>query len=293
MRSGWDLPGGTVHLGLDPLSAFFLVPLFGLGAVCAVYGAAYMQSHRPARALGPQAFFFNTTIAAMVVVLVARSGVVLLVAWEVMTLASYLLVSFEHERPEVRRAGWVYLVAGHIGVGCLLALVLTFGRITGSPDPTFEAVAAHSPAAGPALLVLALAAIGFGVKAGLVPLHVWLPEAHAAAPSHVSALMSGVLVKLGLYGLLRVTTFVRPAAWWGPALIGLGLAGALGGHLPGRLPARSQAGAGLLHHRERRHHRAWPRCGLLGALARAPSRSRPWGSTGHCCTCGITRRPRA
>jgi formate hydrogenlyase subunit 3/multisubunit Na+/H+ antiporter MnhD subunit len=200
------------------------VPVFVLGSVCAVYGAVYMRVHA-GRALGPQAFFFNVTMAAMILVLLARNAIVLLIAWEVMTLASYLLVSFEDERAEARRAGWVYLIAGHVGVACLIALFLTLGRLGG--DFAFSAFAHHAPEGGVALLVLVLAAFGFGIKAGVVPLHVWLPEAHAAAPSHVSALMSGVLIKLGLYGLLRVSTFVLLPRWWGPALIAFGAAGGL------------------------------------------------------------------
>jgi len=223
----WAVPVGALRLGLDPLTAFFLLPLFGLGPLCAIYGASYMQSFAPRRALGPPAFFFNTTLAAMVVVLLARDAVVLLVAWEVMTIASYLLVSFEHEQAEARRAGWIYLIAGHVGVACLLALFLVLGRWAGQFG--FAAFAAPRPAGVSAALVLALAGVGFGIKAGIVPLHVWLPEAHAAAPSHVSALMSGVLIKLGLYGILRVSTFLQPQAWWGSALIVVGLGAGLVG----------------------------------------------------------------
>jgi hydrogenase-4 component B len=221
----WAVPVGTMRLGLDPLTAFFLVPVLGLASPCAVYGASYLsRQHR--RWLGPQACFFNVTVAAMMMVLLARDGVVLLIAWEVMTIASYLLVSFEHEQAEVRRAGWVYLVAGHVGVACLFALVLTLGSLAG--DFGFGAFAARAPTGGAlAVLVCLLAAVGFGVKAGVVPLHGWLPEAHAAAPSHGSALMSGALIELGLYGLLRVSTFLRPAPWWGPSLIVVGLGSGL------------------------------------------------------------------
>jgi hydrogenase-4 component B len=162
----------------------------------------------------------------MAVVVVARSAILFLMAWEVMTLASYLLVTFEHEEAEVRRAGFVYLLAAHAGVACLILLFLLLGRNAGSLD--FAAFHAATPAATPLAAVLfALAAVGFGIKAGVVPLHVWLPEAHAAAPSHVSALMSGVLIKVGLYAFLRTLTFLPPAAWWGPLLMGVGIAGAL------------------------------------------------------------------
>jgi formate hydrogenlyase subunit 3/multisubunit Na+/H+ antiporter MnhD subunit len=221
----WSIPSGPIEVGLDPLSAFFLVPLLGVGALCGVYGFFYMQGTWRRRAAAPPAFFFNLTLASMVLVLLARGAVILLVAWEVMTIASYVLVTFEHEEPEVRRAGWVYLIAGHIGVAFLLALLLLLGRNAGGL--AFASFAARPAGGAFGLLIFLLSILGFGVKAGVVPLHVWLPEAHAAAPSHVSALMSGVLIKLGLYGILRTLTFLEPSRWPGPLLLGLGVAGGL------------------------------------------------------------------
>jgi formate hydrogenlyase subunit 3/multisubunit Na+/H+ antiporter MnhD subunit len=221
----WAVPAGEICLGVDPLSAFFLVPLVSLGALCALYGCVYMRAYEPDRGLGAPAFLFNLMVAAMILVLIARHVLIFLVAWEIMTVASYLLVTFAHETPEVRRAGWVYLIAGHVGVAFLLALFLTLGQKAGGLG--FAALARHPPAGWFAPVVFGLATLGFGVKAGIVPLHVWLPEAHAAAPSHVSAFMSGVLIKLGLYGLLRTLTWLQPAPWLGPALLVLGLAGGL------------------------------------------------------------------
>lgn len=219
----WPVPAGDLIAGLDPLSAFFLLPLLVLSALAAIYGRAYLGAYAERKALGPPAFFFNVLVASMVGVVVARHGLLFLVSWEVMTLSSYLLVVFEHEDPAVKRAGWVYLIAAHVGVACLFAMFLLLGNASGN-----LAFAGFARPAAPSLVVL-LALVGFGVKAGIVPLHVWLPEAHAAAPSHVSALMSGVLIKMGLYGILRVMTFLPLASWWGPTLIALGIAGALVG----------------------------------------------------------------
>ena len=225
-RLAWTPPYGAFTVGLDRLSAFLLVPLLVLALVCSVYGWAYLGGHREPKRLGPPAFFFNLLVASMMLVLLARDALVFLVAWEAMTLSSYLLVTFEHEQAEVRRAGWVYLIAGHVGVALLLLLFLLLARQSGSVEfAVFRSMA--PPGLGLSIALFALATLGFGVKAGFVPMHVWLPEAHAAAPSHVSALMSGMLIKLGLYGLLRTLTFLEPAAWWGPALIVLGFAGAL------------------------------------------------------------------
>jgi formate hydrogenlyase subunit 3/multisubunit Na+/H+ antiporter MnhD subunit len=226
LRLPWQAPTQDLLLGLDPLSAFFLTPVLVLGALAAVYGRTYLLAYK--KSLGAAASAWCVLIAAMVAVVIARSTVLFLVAWEAMTLASYVLVTFEHEQAEVRRAGFVYLVAAHVGEACLLAMFLLLDhRALGLGFDAFASMPPASP--GFSGLIFVLAAVGFGIKAGFLPLHVWLPEAHAAAPSHVSALMSGVMIKLGLYGFLRVTTFLPHAAWWGPALMVLGLAGALWG----------------------------------------------------------------
>lgn len=224
----WRAPTGDLLLGLDPLSAFFLGPLLILGALAAVYGRKYMLAYSGRKRLGSPTCLFNILLAAMVMVVLARGMVLFLVAWEAMTLCSYMLVTFDHQDQDVRRAGWVYLVAAHVGEACLIAMMLLLERKAGGLDfEHFQSMAIQS--AGFYALIFALAAVGFGIKAGFLPFHVWLPEAHAAAPSHVSALMSGVMIKLGLYGFLRMTTFLPPASWWGPVLMALGLAGALWG----------------------------------------------------------------
>jgi formate hydrogenlyase subunit 3/multisubunit Na+/H+ antiporter MnhD subunit len=146
-------------------------------------------------------------------------------SWEVMSLASFFLVMLDDELESVRRAGWIYLVAMHLGTAFLVALFLLLGRNAGSLD--FDRLAAAPDMRG---LLFVLALVGFGTKAGFIPLHVWLPEAHPAAPSHVSAVMSGVMIKTGIYGLLRTLTLLGPPpAWCGWTLLGIGLAsGVLG-----------------------------------------------------------------
>lgn len=219
----WAIPGGSLLVGIDPMTAFFLVPLFVLGALCAVYGRSYLGARTTPAAE------FNLMIAAMALVLVARHGVLFLVAWEVMTLLAYLLITLAHSDAEVRRAGWVYLIASHAGVLALFALFLWLGTRT-SGELGFALIAdawRSSPTGSTGILGLAL--VGFGVKAGVFGLHVWLPEAHAAAPSHTSALMSAVMINLGLYGILRTATFVPPPAWFGVVLMLLGCLGALVG----------------------------------------------------------------
>ncbi|HEY0991275.1 MAG TPA: proton-conducting transporter membrane subunit, partial [Kofleriaceae bacterium] len=228
IRVAWAPPIDEVRLGLDALSAFFVVPLLVLGACCAVYGVYYLAPgpDRP-RAAGRAAALFNLLLAAMLLVVLARDAIVLVIAWEVMTLTSYVLVTHDHHEAAARRAGWVYLIAGHLGVACLLALFVLLGQLAGGFG--FAALSARPAGGGAAVVAGLLAVIGFGTKAGLVPFHVWLPEAHAAAPSHVSALMSGALIKLGIYGLLRTLAFLAPGPWWGAGLAVLGGIAALVG----------------------------------------------------------------
>jgi hydrogenase-4 component B len=219
----WSVPFGAFALGLDGLSAFFLLPLLTLSALAALYGSEYLGAFHgrgvPARAWP----CFALLVAGMALVVLARNGVLFLVAWEIMSLAAYFLVVLEDETPAVRSAGWIYLVATHLGTAFLIVMFVVLGQQAGSLD--FARFAAAGPPAVPlAGLVFVLALIGFGTKAGFMPLHVWLPEAHPAAPSHVSAVMSGVMIKLGIYGLLRTLTFLgAPPAWWGWTLVAVGL----------------------------------------------------------------------
>jgi hydrogenase-4 component B len=223
-RMPWAVPGGEFYIRLDALSAFFLIPIFGLSALAAVYGGNYLLAYRDRKMLGASWFFFNLFVAAMALVVLARQAVLFMVAWEVMSVAAFFLVTFEHEKKDVRVAGWIYLVASHMGAAFLLAMFLYLGRASGSLD--FDTFVVPGAMAGRVILLLAL--VGFGTKAGMVPLHIWLPEAHPAAPSHVSALMSGVMIKLGLYGLFRVMMFLgAPAVWWGPMFVTIGFVGAV------------------------------------------------------------------
>lgn len=228
LRLPWNVPGGEFHIQLDALSAFFLLPVLVLTTLAAIYGGQYMRDHAGRRSMGAHWFFFNMFILGMMLVLLARQALLFLVAWEVMSLSAFFLVTFDHGRKEVRLAGWLYLIAAHIGAAFLLILFLLLGREAGSFD--FDRFMVIGPSLRPALAVavFVLAVVGFGTKAGLVPFHIWLPEAHPAAPSHVSALMSAVMIKIGIYGILRMMMLLgHPAAWWGPVLVGVGLAGAI------------------------------------------------------------------
>jgi formate hydrogenlyase subunit 3/multisubunit Na+/H+ antiporter MnhD subunit len=231
LTHAWNVPYGAIALNLDPLAAFFLLPLTVLAASAAVYGVRYLAGEGKGRALGPHWFHFNLLVAAMSTVLVARHAVLFLVAWEVMSLAAFFLVTFDDAHEEVRAAGWTYLVATHIGTVFLLAMFVVLGRAAGSFD--FEQMRAAALAGTPvATAVFVLSLVGFGTKAGFFGLHVWLPEAHPAAPSHVSAVMSGVMLKMGIFGLIEVLTLLGPPrAWWGGVLVGVGVASGILGVL--------------------------------------------------------------
>ncbi len=230
LRLPWRVPYGSFSLAIDPVSALFLTALFVLAPLAAVYGGRYLEQEGGERALGGTWFFTSVLVAGIALVFTARNGVLFLVAWEVMSVAAYFLVTFDHERAEAREAGWTYLVATHLGTAFLLAMFLLMGRAGGSLEFDELRLGGASPAL--AGVVFALAVVGFGTKAGLVPFHVWLPEAHPAAPSHVSALMSGVMIKTGIYGIVRVLLLlpVRPA-WCGGVLVAIGVASGIGGVL--------------------------------------------------------------
>ncbi len=235
--------GASFTIGLDSLSAFFLIAIYAVCALCAVFGHGYLIHARGSRGLGAHWLFYCCLAASMALVVLARNAVLFLVSWEIMSLSSWLLVTFEHEKEEVRSAGITYLVATQIGTAFLLVMFLLLGTAASGAATAAGATAAAGPATAPgapapldftaflpgsrsggiATAVFLLALVGFGTKAGIVPLHVWLPEAHPAAPTHVSAVMSGVMIKTGIYGLLRVLTFLgAPPAWWGWTILVIG-----------------------------------------------------------------------
>lgn len=229
LRFESGIPGGPWVFGVDALSAVFLLAIAGVGVACALYGVAYLRGERGARAVGLAHLYVALLVAALVMVVTARAAVPFLIAWESMAIAAYVLIVFHHQHAEIRRAGLLYLVATHAGTLALFALFAVWGA--GATDLTFSALAERAPLLPrDGGVVLALGLVGFGVKAGIVPLHFWLPEAHAAAPSHVSALMSGIVIKMGIYGLLRVLTLLGSApAWFGWILLVLGaVSGLLG-----------------------------------------------------------------
>ncbi len=277
------LPIMTLCLRLDPLAAFFLVPIFLIGALASIYGIGYWpQLRHPRNARGLRTWF-GLLIAGMTVLTIAASAMSFLLAWEIMAISAFFLIATEDHKPAVRQAAWVYLVATHGSTLLLFGMFAYLHQITG----TWHLVGLHgrgphsaSVAAQSTVFLLALAA--FGMKAGMMPLHFWLPDAHAGAPSHVSATLSGVMIKMGIFGLLRIL-FLLPAhrLGWGLIVMILGLLStflgvlwAIGQHDLKKLLAYHSVenigiilmGLGLAMIGRASHHPVWVILGLAGCL---------------------------
>ena len=199
-------PAGDASFIMDPLAAFFILLILLGGFLASIYSLGYMKPYAQKKSLSTYYFFLPFLTACMMLVVLARNSLVFLTAWEMMSAASFFLVVFEDEKPEVRKAGMTYLVAMQAGALLLITAFALAALKTGTFDIAGLGVLFqdHSPLA---IAVLILFFLGFGVKAGLIPVHTWLPQAHPAAPSPVSALMSGVMIKTGIYGILRILTF--------------------------------------------------------------------------------------
>jgi formate hydrogenlyase subunit 3/multisubunit Na+/H+ antiporter MnhD subunit len=209
------LPWLGAHFRVDALSAFFLVVVNLGGAAASLFALGYGQHEQSPERVLP---FYPTYLAGMNLVVMADDAFSFLVAWEFMSLTSWALVVAHHQERENLRAGYVYLLMAGFGT---LALLLAFGLLAGNDgNYLFESIRLAQPTAGVAAMVLVLALIGAGSKAGVVPLHAWLPLAHPAAPSHVSALMSGVMTKVAVYGFVRIAfDLLGPPVWWWSMLV--------------------------------------------------------------------------
>lgn len=213
--------GQMPHLRLDAVSGVFLCLLSVVGAAGTAYSCEYWSDRDyPVSAPRGRAWW-SGLLLGLLLVLTISNGLHFLIAWELFTVCAYFLVTLERKRVAVRQAGWLYLAASHAGTLALFAFFALLAHRTGSWDlGPMRDQAALAP-------LIWLALFGFGVKAGLFPLHIWLPSAHANAPSHVSAIMSGVAIKMGIYGIVRFSGWLPtpPAAGW--VVIGLGAVSAL------------------------------------------------------------------
>ena len=222
------LPDLPFHLRLDALSAFFLALLGLASAGISVFAGGYFRQGEGTPP-GLLCLHYHVFLASMAMVILADDAYAFMVTWEMMALSSYFLVTTNHRIPEIRRAGFLYLLVAHIGA---IAILLCFGVLQANTgDYTFANMRAQELSPFWASCAFLLALFGFGAKAGILPMHIWLPEAHPAAPSPVSALMSGVMLKTAIYGMVRVNFDLlgSPLWWWGVVALVVGLATALFG----------------------------------------------------------------
>lgn len=222
------LPQLPFHLRLDSLSSFFLLLIGAVSAGVSTFAAGYFRKGEGTPP-GLLCLEYHVFLASMAMVVLADDAYVFMVMWETMAFSSFFLVLANHRLPEIRHAGYLYMLVAHIGA---LGILLCFGVLQANTgDYTFANMRAQTLTPFWASVAFVLAVFGFGAKAGLLPLHAWLPDAHPAAPSPVSALMSGVMLKIALYGILRVAFDLLQTRlwWWGVLLMGLGLTTALFG----------------------------------------------------------------
>jgi len=218
------LPDLPFHIRLDQLSGFFLVVIGLLSSFVSIYSLGYLKGYLGLRPVTSLVVFSALFLAGMLLVVLADDAFFFLIAWEMMAASSYYLVLFEDERVENRRAAFLYLVVAHVGA---ISILLSFGVMaglatgfTGFQSYTFDAMRETDLPAGLASVAFLLAFFGFSAKAGVIPLHVWLPEAHPVAPSNVSAIMSGVMLKTAIYGIVRVVfDLIGDFPWWWGALV--------------------------------------------------------------------------
>jgi len=224
------LPLLTFAVRLDALSSFFLLMISLVGLAASIYAVGYVTEWYGRISIGLLGSLYNAFLLSMTLVVLADNGFFFLIAWELMSLFSYFLVVTEHEKSDVRYAGLFYLIMTHIGTAFIILTFLLLFQ--GSGSFSFDAFRdpGHPLPDNMRTMAFVLALIGFGTKAGIVPLHVWLPYAHPAAPSHISALMSGVMIKTAIYALLRVYFDFFGGHfpwWWGFVVLVIGAVSAL------------------------------------------------------------------
>jgi hydrogenase-4 component B len=227
------LPLLSLSIHIDCLAAFFIMLISLIALPVSIYALGYVKHYYRRYDIGTLGFFYTLFLASMFLVVSADQALFFLVVWELMSLASYFLVIFEHKEAENVRAGSLYFIMTHVGTAAIALAFLLLYRSTGTL--AFAGIREHLSAVSPLVkqAVFVLFLTGFGTKAGIIPLHIWLPQAHPAAPSHVSALMSGVMIKTGIYMFIRMFCDVLAPAplWWGSLIVLLGALSSLLGVL--------------------------------------------------------------
>lgn len=224
----WAFPFGEPLLNLDALAAVFAFVISLVSGACAIYACGYWKAQENPATVRRLTFFFGVLTASLLMVVLSQNGILFVFWWEVMSFSAYFCLIAEDTKAEVREAGSLYLIISHVSVLALFALFAVLNDATGSF--LFPAAGSLDAASGVAPAVFVVALLAFGLKAGVMPLHVWLPSAHASAPSHVSAVLSGVVLKVGIYGLMRTLSFFShvPLSWGGLVLILGAVSGVIG-----------------------------------------------------------------
>jgi hydrogenase-4 component B len=278
LRFPSPVPGFQFTVAMDGLSAFFLVPLLLICGLASIYGLQYWPQKEGASNARRVSFFLGLMTAAMVLLVIAGDGLLFLLGWETMAVAALFLVATEDQIAETRRAAWLYIAASHFATISAFGIFALLYAQTGS----FEFSTLPDSTSTAAICIAVLGLVGFGTKAGLMPMHIWLPGAHAAAPSHVSAVMSGVMIKMGVYGIFRTASFFPqiPLSWGlitlavGTISAILGVAFAVGQHDIKRLLAYHSIenigiivmGLGLALVGRATGHPEWVLLGICGGL---------------------------
>lgn len=220
------LPFGSFSMKLDGLAAFMIGLISVMGFAASLYSISYLEKYEH-RALGVLGFFTNLFLTTLLLVVTASNGFFFLIFWETMTLASYFLVTFENEKTESAHAGYVYMVIAHVGTFLIMIAFFIFYLNVGSFN--FLAFSQAQLPSWLRSLIFVLAFLGFGAKAGMVPLHIWMPSTYAAAPSHIAGLMAGVMKKTAIYGILRICVDCLGVSmlWWALLVLLFGLVSAV------------------------------------------------------------------
>ena len=230
LHGSWPVPFGEFSLKVDPLSLVFLIAITILAFCAGIYSLGYMRPYKGKKPLGMHAFFYLVLALDLVLIVTANNVILFLGAWEVMTLSTFFLIIFNDEKSTVRKAGFIYLIASHCATFFLFLMFFLMAHAAGSMNFDLMARTNFSPILAGTIFLLSLA--GFGVKAGFIPMHIWLPYAHPASPSHVSALMSGITIKMGIYGICRVLWIMRVLPdWCGYVLLIVGVVSGIMGVL--------------------------------------------------------------
>lgn len=225
----WSVFGTSLQFSLDPLAAFFITVISVLSLPVSVFSYSFASVYIGKQNVGVLGLFYNLFILSMLALVSSSNSFIFLFFWEIMSLVSYFLVVFEHQDYGVRRAGFIYIVMTHIGTAFIAIAFLLLYKETGSYYFTQYTSLTHNLSPNIKTIIFILVTLGFGTKAGIVPLHIWLPQAHPAAPSNVSALMSGVMLKTAIYGFIRIAIDVLGVGpvWWGVLILIIGAVSAV------------------------------------------------------------------